>query len=196
MQSGSRRWRVVGDSLFPSDVARPGQCGRKQMPMTRPPRRDFAGRAVALGIALCLSLACGSNSGSPSTVPSAPAAPQVAGVYRGPLTITFSLDPSIYLSGNLEFHVVQSGWQLTITGTTWIAGVREPVHAMTGSINSTGYFRVEATGAPSALYDPNCGTMRGAGGSLTFSGGTARWTSTVTTDYCGIISFSSDLRRQ
>ena len=91
--------------------------------------------------------------------------------------------------------VVQAGAQLTITGSVTVSGATVQIRAVTGTINSTGYFTPMRRSFTDRVTDPTCGTITPVDASLTFAGNTARYVENATTTFCGALQFSGTLRR-
>ena len=72
---------------------------------------------LGIVIVVVLAMACGDDGGPLAPTPQIP---QVAGTYRGPITISSSTLGSV--TGYAELEVVQAGSQVTITGLQTIAG--------------------------------------------------------------------------
>ncbi len=138
-------------------------------------------------LALCVTApACESITG--------PSYPDVAGTYSGPLVWSVSLDPSP-ITGAMNITVVQQDNQLTVTGSITVLGVTSQLPAITGTINETGFFTATGGGAASTFPDPTCGVITATSSTLTFSGNSARFLETATTQYCGSWSFDATLTR-
>ncbi len=150
---------------------------------------------LALSLALVLP-ACGGDKGptSPSqTGPTTPVFPNVAGTYTGALA--FIADGVQLATGSGRMTVVQSGSQLTITGSMTFVGVTIQLPAITGNVNQTGFFSATSGGAASSVTDPTCGIITTTSSTLTFSGSTARYVENATTDFCGTLQISGTLTR-
>lgn len=119
--------------------------------------------------------------------------PQVSGTYTGSLSVTSArFGPGGSVSARMV--VVQSGNQLTITGSVSFGGRTAELTAITGTINETGFFT--AAGVVSGgLDDPTCGRVTPTTGSLTFSGRTMRVVENASSQYCGEIQISGTLTR-
>ena len=154
----------------------------------------FKIKAVAfVGLFAIITAACGGGSSGSPTSPSSQF-PNVAGTYTGQLSFLINNQAVADVPGRLV--AVQSGSQVTITATLTIDGVALNLAAVTGNINATGYFTATAGGSSSdSVYDQTCGYVTPTGTSLTFSGNTARFVETATTDYCGNWNFSGTLYR-
>ena len=155
----------------------------------RIPRRHFV---VVVALALFFVVACGDDSGP--TAPSAPQFPQVAGAYTGPLTFKV---PQLGADeqGTGMMNVVQSGAQVTITGSISFSFHMSEVPAITGTINQTGFFTPTAGGTTLTGEDPNCGEITSAASTITFSGRQMRIVETVGTQLCGSIELAGTLTR-
>ena len=158
-------------------------------------------RLATCAVVLVATAACGGDRTSTPTAPSpAPQIPTVAGTYTGPLTITASLEGVVLvrLSGTMQITVVQAGAQLTITGAVSIFDETSPLEAVTGTVDATG----RVTFPPDSLVnavpmgDESCGTITPAPTMLTFSGPTARFFQTATSDGCGSFEVVGTLTRQ
>ena len=141
-----------------------------------------------LVIMALLSAACGESPTAPSQQ-----IPQVAGTYTG--SIALSAAGRTLASGTALMKVVQAGSQLTITGSVTVSGATVQIRAVTGTINSTGYFTPSRRSFTNRVTDPTCGTITPVDASLTFAGNTARYVENATTTFCGPLQFSGTLRR-
>ena len=138
-------------------------------------------------LALCVSAtACDSIVG--------PSYPDVAGVYTGPLVWSVSASPTP-ITGTMSINVVQQDDQLTVTGSITVLGTTSQLPAITGTINETGFFTATSGGASGSAPDPTCGVITTTSSTLNFSGDTARFHETATTDYCGSWAFDATLAR-
>jgi hypothetical protein len=157
----------------------------------------FRIKAVTFVVMLTtVTVACGGGSSNSSTSPTSPSSqfPNVAGTYTGQLTFRIDNQFIAYIPGRLV--AVQSGSQVTINSSMTFDGVPVDLPAVTGNINATGYFTVTAGGSSSNTpYDQRCGYVTSIGSSLTFSGNTAQYVQTYTTDYCGVWNLSGALYR-
>ena len=91
--------------------------------------------------------------------------------------------------------VVQAGTQLTLTAVLTFDGVTLHAPAITGTINSAGFFTQTSAVEPPVM-DPTCGTVTPTDFSLNFSGNTARLIERAKTTECGNWEFSGILTRQ
>ena len=141
-------------------------------------------------IVVCLAIvsACGGSPSSPTSQ-----IPDVAGTYTG--SLTWTADGAFVASIQARLTVVQAGAQLTVSGSLTLLGQTVQVAAVTGTVNATGFFTVSGGGFAGAVDDATCGTIRGTSASLTFSGNTARYVETDTTDFCGNWNFSGTLTK-
>ena len=166
-------------------------------------------RRLATGAVLVVATAaCGGESRpttpvSPTAPSPQPQIPNVAGTYRGPLTITASLDGGavmVSLRGTMHITVVQAGAQLTITGSTTILDETSALEAVTGTVNATGRVTFPpdslVNAVPIPMGDDPCGTFTPAPTMLTFAGTTARLLQTATSDSCGSFEVVGTLTRQ
>ena len=145
-------------------------------------------------IVVGLTMACGDD-GRP-VVPTSPTPqiPQVAGTYRGPVTISSSTLGSV--TGYAEMQVVQAGSQVTLTGSQTIAGDTVQLAALTGSINTTGFFTVSAGGSHiDGDVEPTCGRWNITTATRTFVGRTLQIVVSAITTYCGVLDYSATLTR-
>ena len=150
-------------------------------------------RPVAVVVLALVFVACGEGGGSPTTPSSR--VPDVAGTYTGTLYLTSSRS-SQRVPIQMRMVVVQSGSQLTITGSLSFDGRRLDLPAITGTINQTGFFTLTAGGFyGDTVDDPDCGRITPTSESLTFSGRTARYQETADTQYCGTLQISGTLTR-
>ena len=159
-------------------------------------------RLATCAVVVVATAACGGDS-SPTAPSPQPQIPNVAGTYRGPLTITASLEGGavmVSLSGTMQITVVQAGAQLTITGSTTILDETSALEAVTGTVNDTGRVTFPPDSvvntAPIPMGDDTCGTITPAPTMLTFSGNTARFLQTATSDGCGNVEIVGTLTRQ
>ena len=165
-------------------------------------------RLATCAVVVVATAACGGDSRPTTpvslTAPSPqPQIPNVAGTYRGPLTITASLEGGavmVSLSGTMHITVVQAGAQLTITGSTTILDETSALEAVTGTVDDTGRVTFPPdsiiNAAPIPMGDDTCGTLTPAPTMLTFSGNTARFLQTATSDDCGNVEIVGTLTRQ
>ena len=128
------------------------------------------GRSRLMHLATCAvvivaTAACGGDSRPTAPAPQ-PQIPTVAGTYRGPLTITASIDGGavmVSLSGTMQLTVVQAGTQLTITGSISIFDETSALDAVTGTVNDTGLVTFPPDSvvntAPIPIGDDTCGTL-------------------------------------
>ncbi len=109
------------------------------------------------------------------------------------------LHVAAYISGNLtgsaSLTVVQSGSQLTITGSMTFFGETAELPAITGTINSTGFFTPTGGGFSSEAADPTCGTITTSSSTITFSGSSLRLVESASSEFCGTLSLSGTLTR-
>ena len=182
-----------------ANMAIPGRTVRRyRMLMNRARLRRLATCAVVV----VATAACGGDS-SPTAPSPQPQIPNVAGTYRGPLTITAALEGGavmVSLSGTMQITVVQAGAQLTITGSTTILDETSALEAVTGTVDDTGRVTFPPdsiiNAAPIPMGDDTCGTLTQAPAMLTFSGTTARFLQTASSDGCGTVEIVSTLTRQ
>ena len=159
-------------------------------------------------VVVVAAAACGGDS-SPTTpvspiAPSPqPQIPNVAGTYRGPLTITAALNGGVVmvsLSGTMYLTVVQAGAQLTITGSVAIFDETSALETVTGTVDDAGRVTFPPdsiiNAAPIPMGDDTCGAITPAPTRLTFSGNTARFLQTATSDDCGNVEIVGTLTRQ
>lgn len=151
---------------------------------------------TVIAIALMSGIGCENNSpSSPTVMPPAPSVPQVEGTYRGRLTVAGG-GTSVY-AGEMTARVTQAGNSVTITGSyTAPTGATAGLPSVTGYINASGYFTQTGGGSGSdTAEDPDCGTLRGTGQEISFSGRTMSYWAEISTTWCGLIQFSATLRR-
>ena len=179
-------------------MAIPGQTVRcYRMLMNRARLRRLATCAVVV----VATAACGGDSSLTAPSPQ-PQIPNVAGTYRGPLTITASLEGVVLvtLSGTMHITVVQAGAQLTITGSVSIFDEISVLEAVTGTVDATGRVTFPPDSiinvAPIPMGDDTCGAITPAPTMLTFSGTTAQFLRTATSDSCGSFEVVGTLTRQ
>ena len=147
---------------------------------------------VLLALALVVSACGGDTPTAPS--PSVPQIPQVAGTYTGPVTFTFSA-LQLEETGTGRFVVVQSGSELTISGSVTVAGETNELIATTGTVNATGFYTPTSGGSEVAEDDPTCGAITNYSESLNFIGRTLRVTASWQTAECGRFDISGTLTR-
>ena len=145
-------------------------------------RRSHILRLATCAVVVVATAACGGDSRpttpvSPTAPSPQPQIPNVAGTYRGPLTITASLEGGavmVSLSGTMHITVVQAGAQLTITGSTTILDETSALEAVTGTVDDTGRVTFPPdsiiNAAPIPMGDDTCGTLTPAPTMLTFLG--------------------------
>ena len=151
-------------------------------------------RLLVAGVALVLVAACGdSTSPTAPTRPTTPPIPQVAGTYGGPFE--WRWDAVLVAQGTGSMSVVQAGAQLTLTASLTFDELTLQAPAITGTVNSAGFFTQTSAVDPPAIVPP-CGLVTPTGFSLNFSGNTARLVETATTTECGNWEFSGILTRQ
>ena len=155
---------------------------------------------AACAVVVVATASCGGDSSQDSspTAPSPqPQIPNVAGTYSGPLTITASA-LMVNLSGTMQITVVQAGAQLTITGSISIFEETNALQAVTGTVNETGLVTFPPDSLVNAVLpdDDTCGTITPAPAMLTFSGNTARFLQTASSDGCGNVEVLGTLTRQ
>ena len=145
-------------------------------------------------VVVVATASCGGDSGPTAPSPQ-PQIPNVAGTYSGPLTITASM---VSLSGTMQITVVQAGAQLTITGSISIFEETSALPAVTGTVNETGLVTFPPDSIIDAvpIDDDTCGTITRAPTMLTFSGNTARFLQTASSDGCGNVEVLGTLTRQ
>ena len=153
--------------------------------------RSASWRPVVLPILILLP-ACGGDA-DPIAPPEAQI-PDVAGTYTGQFTVTSSLAGATF-TGSMRIEVVQAGAQLTIAGSVTLLGATQELPAVTGTINATGFFTATAGGFVNTTPDPECGRWTVTSSTLTFSGSTARYVETATSESCGDFDMSGTLSR-
>ena len=164
-------------------------------------------RLATCAVVVVATTACGEDSRpttpfSPTAPSPPPQIPNVAGTYRGPLTITAALEGVVLvtLSGTTHITVVQAGAQLTITGSTTILDETSVLEAVTGTVNATGRVTFPPdsiiNAAPIPMGDDTCGALTPAPTMLTFAGTTAQLLQTATSDSCGSFEVVGTLTRQ
>ena len=154
---------------------------------------------AACAVVVVATASCGDNR-NPTAPSPQPQIPNIAGTYRGPLTITASGVAGVLmisLSGTMHMTVVQAGAQLTLTGSISIFEETSELPAITGTVNETGL----VTFPPSTFVNTpgtgdTCGTITPARAMLTFSGNTARFLQTASSDVCGNLEVLGTLTRQ
>ena len=157
-------------------------------------------RVVACAVVAVATASCGGDS-NPTAPSPQPQIPNVAGTYSGPLTITAAAEGNalmVSLSGTMQITVVQAGAQLTITGSISIFEETNALEAVTGTVSETGLvtFPPDSLANAVPLDDDTCGTIAPAPTMLTFSGDTARFLQTASSDRCGNIEIVGTLTRQ
>ena len=171
-------------------------------------RRSHILRLATCAVLIVATSACGGDSSpttpvSPTPLSPQPQIPNVAGTYQGPLTITAALAGGavmVSLSGTMHITVVQAGAQLTITGAIAIFDETSALDTVTGTVDDTGRVTFPPdsiiNAAPIPMGDDTCGTITPAPTMLTFSGNTARFLQTATSDDCGNVEIVGTLTRQ
>ena len=151
---------------------------------------------AACAVVVVATASCGGDS-SPTAPSPQPQIPNVAGTYSGPLTTTVSA-LMVNLSGTMQITVVQAGAQLTITGSISIFEETSAIPAVTGTVNETGLVTFPPDSLVNAVPsdDDTCGTITSAPAMLTFSGNTARYLQTASSDGCGNVEVLGTLTRQ
>ena len=158
-------------------------------------------RLATCAVVVVATAACGGDS-RPTAPSPQPQIPNVAGTYRGPLTITASLEGVVLvtLSGTMHITVVQAGAQLTITGAVSIFDETSALEAVTGTVDDTGRVTFPPDSLVNAVPTPmgidTCGTITQAPTMLTFAGTTAQFLQTATSDSCGSFEVVGTLTRQ
>ena len=187
-----------------ANMAIPGRTVRRcRMRINLSRLRHLATCAVVV----VATAACGGDSRPTTPVSPTPPSPQpqipnVAGTYRGPLTITASLEGVVLvtLSGTMHLTVVQAGAQLTITGSVAILDETSALEAVTGTVDDTGRVTFPpdslVNAVPIPMGDDTCGTITPAPTMLTFAGTTAQFLQTATSDSCGSFEVVGTLTRQ
>ena len=150
-------------------------------------------RTILFGLVIALvSAACSSGPGrGPDGIL------RVGGTYTGKGTYLFS-DRGTSFEVSMRMVVVQSGSDVTLSGSITVAGTTINLPAQTGTVSSTGTFMATSSGVidyEAALETSQCGTIHPISGSLAFSGNQARLEESANTDYCGRIQFSATLTR-
>ena len=164
-------------------------------------------RLATCAVVVLATAACGGDSSpttpvSPTPLSPQPQLPNVAGTYQGPLTITAALEGVVLvtLSGTMHLTVVQAGAQLTITGAIAIFDETSALEAVTGTVDDTGRVTFPPDSLVNAVPIPmgvdTCGTITQAPTMLTFSGTTAQFLQTATSDSCGSFEVVGTLTRQ
>ena len=139
-------------------------------------------RLATCAVVVVATASCGGDSSpttpfSPTPPSPQPQIPNVAGTYRGPLTITASVEGDglmVSLSGTMQITVVQAGAQLTITGSISTVEVTTALEAVPGTVNETGLVTFPPDSLINAVPRRTCGTLTQAPTTLSFSGNTAR----------------------
>ena len=120
--------------------------------------------------------------------------PQVEGTYRG--TLVWRLGGS-EIMGTSTLTVVQSGDQVTVSGSWTVLGLTVDLPAFTGTINRTGNVTGQQSGLTAAPYStPECGLFTPVSGDLTFNGRTARLSGITNTERCGVMQITATMTRQ
>ena len=168
---------------------------------------SYLRRLATCAVVVVATAACGGDSRpttpvSPTPLSPPPQLPNVAGTYQGPLTITTALEGVVLvtLSGTMHLTVVQAGAQLTITGSVSIFDETSALEAVTGTVDDTGRVTFPPDSLVNAVPIPmgvdTCGTITQAPTMLTFSGTTAQFLQTATSDSCGSFEVVGTLTRQ
>lgn len=142
-------------------------------------------------VLLLVLVGCNDSPTAPTT-----RTPDVAGTYTGTLRFTSSLGSQFATTLSARMTVVQSGSQVTLTGSLTIGGQTTDITAVTGTVNATGFFTATSSSLIDSFDDATCGRITDAGGSTTFSGRSLRIVSNATTQHCGIWQLSGTLTRR
>ncbi len=149
------------------------------------------GRILLGVVSAVLITACG---GGEPTAPPAPEYPQVAGTYTGFVTLRMSA-----FAGSADFpmtlNVVQSGAQVTFSGSVTAAGEVLQLPARTGTVNQTGFVTTGGASDNEPWEDATCGTVTTTDSSLAFRGNAAELYLGANTDHCGFLTISGVLTR-
>ena len=91
-----------------------------------------------------------------------------------------------------------AGAQLTISGSISIFDETNALDTVTGTVDETGLVTFPPDSVVNAvpMGDDTCGTITPAPTMLTFSGNTARFLQTATSDDCGNVEIVGTLTRQ
>ena len=89
----------------------------------------------------------------------------LAGRYTGELTITTVAES---VSGFMTVTVEQSGDQVTLSSTVHLLGQSLPLAAITGTVNSTGFFTLTGGGYSGSFDSPDCGAATVLSESINF----------------------------
>ena len=151
---------------------------------------------VVLGLSACGGDNKNPISPTPFPTPPQQVIPNVAGTYRGPMTLAGSLaGVTINASGTMSMVVAQAGAQLTITGSTTILDETHTRGSFVATIDAAGTVTL-----PANIFtdddddDPECPTTATVA-TLTFSGNMAVFHITETAT-CGTTELSATLTRQ
>ena len=142
-------------------------------------------RAIVLAVVVVVLAACEMDG-----------VPRVEGTYTGTGTIVY-IDFGLTVEASIRMVVEQAGSEVTISGSITIADVTVGLDAVSGTIDKTGFFEVTRTSVvdPAALDTGVCGRGRAVSGSLAFSNGEVRYTSTVQYVHCGTVTLQATLTR-
>ena len=155
-------------------------------------------RHLALVSIIVLGLsACGGDNKSPTSPtpipPPQPVIPNVAGTYRGPLSISGSIEGSmVSASGTLSMTVAQAGAQLTISVSFETFGETEDIGTISAPIDAAGRVTIPVD----SLQDPDCGAIMDQVVTLTFTGNMAAFRVAATTSDRGTFELSATVTRQ
>ena len=152
-------------------------------------------RIVLGGLVVALALA--SCSSGPGTGRGPDGVLRVEGTYTGKGTYLLS-DLGTRFEVSIRMIVVQSGSDVTLSGSMTSGDTTINLPANSGTLSSTGVYTPTSRGVvdyEAAVETSLCGTIHPISASLAFSGNRAIWEESADTDYCGRIHFSATLTR-
>ena len=144
-------------------------------------------------IAIMVAVACSDSPTAPSATPAG--VPDVAGTYRGPITLTITGAPGhlpMRDTGQFTVTATQAGSTVTLSATArWPWGDQVVWTDVAGTIDTLGTF----TGNPRDTHtDPDCGRVDVRERQATFTLGTFRYHLVADTATCGRFEYAATLR--
>ena len=157
-------------------------------------------RALMLGLVLLAAAACEQLPTGPSDLPrTAAGVPDVAGTYRGPVTLTIPRAPGyspMRDTGQMTVTVTQAGTTVTLTATVtwpWSGGPETIWRDAVGTLDAIGTWTAPRG---ESHTDPTCGRVDYRSRHVRFSLGTLRYDMTADTARCGPYVYSATLTRR
>jgi len=118
-----------------------------------------------------------------------------AGMYSGNGMYQF-VDAEQLTMSSLRIEAVQSGGQMTISGTETIQGQVIAIGAITGQVSETGFFSAARRGTIGTYRHVSCGRYTSTDFTMAFASGNLRITEHLTTAKCGEMTFSAVLVKE